>query len=119
MQDESFLSDRQVQAGTPDASGEVPHFSLESGHRVVRHEEENFLFRLSAMEAELKNWLSQDEGAMGEEAGGRQREGEWRDTEADKNLATLQKAGSRHQANHDRGHRRHKAFFFCLLLTPT
>ena len=64
MQDESFLADRQVEPGPPDAEGRPTFHSLESGHRVMRHEEENFLFRLSAMAEHLEAWLSKDTGAF-------------------------------------------------------
>lgn len=61
VQDEAFLSDRQVVAST-DANGKTVHRSAESGHVVVRHTEENYLFALPRMASELRTWLASPQG---------------------------------------------------------
>ncbi|XP_070693205.1 methionine--tRNA ligase, mitochondrial [Pempheris klunzingeri] len=55
-QDESFLTPSQV-GDALDSSGREIKVSLESGHKVEWMKEENYMFRLSAFQSQLLEWL--------------------------------------------------------------
>lgn len=54
--DEAFLSEQDLNEKTT-PTGEVIKVSAESGHPVEWSEEDNYKFRLSAFEDDLKHWL--------------------------------------------------------------
>ncbi|XP_041847060.1 methionine--tRNA ligase, mitochondrial [Melanotaenia boesemani] len=62
-QDESFLMPSQV-GDALDSSGKEIKISLESGHKVEWMKEENYMFRLSAFQSQLLDWLKANPGAI-------------------------------------------------------
>ncbi|CAJ1058930.1 methionine--tRNA ligase%2C mitochondrial isoform X1 [Xyrichtys novacula] len=62
-QDESFLTPSQV-GDALDSSGKEIKVSLESGHKVEWMKEENYMFRLSAFQSQLLNWLRGNPAAI-------------------------------------------------------
>lgn len=56
VSDEAFLSDTEI-VEQKDATGKVIRVSTESGNTVEWTEEENYKFRLSAFQDDLKYWL--------------------------------------------------------------
>lgn len=56
MSDETFLSNSQLKEETL-PSGEKRIVSLESGHPCDWTEEQNYMFRLSKFQDDLKYWL--------------------------------------------------------------
>uniref|UniRef100_A0A6Q2YLK8 Methionine--tRNA ligase, mitochondrial n=1 Tax=Esox lucius TaxID=8010 RepID=A0A6Q2YLK8_ESOLU len=55
-QDESFLTLSQV-GDAKDSSGKAVKISLESGHKVEWMKEDNYMFRLSEFQSQLRDWL--------------------------------------------------------------
>ncbi|XP_020284401.1 methionine--tRNA ligase, mitochondrial [Pseudomyrmex gracilis] len=60
VSDEAFLSDTEI-VEQKDATGKVIRVSTESGNTVEWTEEENYKFRLSAFQDDLKYWLKNEE----------------------------------------------------------
>ncbi|KNH06239.1 methionyl-tRNA synthetase [Perkinsela sp. CCAP 1560/4] len=57
VSDETFLAAAQIREST-NAAGEVVKVSAESNHPVVPIQEENYIFRLSAYQDQLLDWLN-------------------------------------------------------------
>lgn len=56
VSDETFLSNDEI-TEKKNKKGELVKISLESGHPVEWYEEENFKFRLSAFQDDVRHWL--------------------------------------------------------------
>ncbi|KAM6923542.1 methionine--tRNA ligase, mitochondrial [Xenentodon cancila] len=62
-QDESFLTPTQV-GDALDVTGKEIKVSLESGHKVEWVKEENYMFRMSAFQSQLLDWLRGNPGVI-------------------------------------------------------
>ena len=62
--DETFLPESQVTTKMDDVTNTEIKISMESGHPVVWLSEENYMFRLSAFEKSLLDWLDNNPNAI-------------------------------------------------------